>query len=461
VSAVSTDGTETTLLPRVAVVGRPNVGKSTLVNRILGRRAAITQELPGVTRDRVTYQAEWDGRHFEVIDTGGWEPHVQGLAASVVAQVERAIAEADLVLLVVDAQVGIAPEDDAMAERLRRAKVPVLLVANKIDDARAELELGRLWALGLGDPHPVSALHGRGSGDLLDDILARLPATPRADLAPRPPAVAIVGRPNVGKSSLLNRLAGGDVAIVDPTPGTTRDTVDSTVTHDGRSWRFVDTAGMRRSFAKAKGADYYALVRSYEAVDRADVAILVVEGPEGIAEQDQKVAVRAVEAGCALVVVANKWDLMDEETRRQFTVDMERKLHFVNWAPLLRTSARTGRGVDRIWGALGDVLEARAMRVPTAAINQWLETAVGRTPPPTVQGHSVKLRYATQARTEPPEIVVFSTARLSPSYQRYLEHDVRRTFGFEGTPVRLVVRVRKREPREPRVSEDRTRRGRG
>jgi GTP-binding protein len=444
--------------PRVAVVGRPNVGKSTLVNRMLGRRAAITQELPGVTRDRVAYEAEWDGRRFEVIDTGGWEPRVEGLAASVVAQAERAMAEADLVLLVVDAQVGVTREDAAMAERLRRAEVPVLLVANKVDDQRAELELGRLWSLGLGQPHPVSALHGRGSGDLLDEVLARLPAGPRADAAERPPAVAVVGRPNVGKSSLFNRLAGADMAIVDPTPGTTRDTVDTTVEHDGRRWRFVDTAGMRRAFAKAKGADYYALVRSYQAVDRADVAILVVEGPAGIAEQDQKVAVRAVEAGCALLVVANKWDLMDEDTRRQFTLDMERKLHFVDWAPLLRTSAKTGRGVDRIWPALDRVLQARSRRVPTAAVNQWLERAVAHTPPPTHQGRSVRLRYATQARTGPPEFVLFATARLSPSYLRYLENDLRRAFDFEGTPLRLVARVRKREPGE---RSDRGRRGRG
>ena len=305
-------------LPRVAVVGRPNVGKSTLVNRILGRRAAITQEVPGVTRDRVAYQAEWSGRRFELVDTGGWEPKAIGLQASVVAQAERAMAEADLLMFVVDATVGVTEEDAAVAARLRRGQVPVLLVANKVDSAAAEPLIADLWSLGLGEPVPVSSLHGRGSGDLLDAMLERLGNEAATDAEPDVPALAIVGRPNVGKSSLLNRLAGADLAIVDPTPGTTRDTVDSIVERDGRGYRLVDTAGMRRSFQQAEGADYFAFVRSLEAVDRADVALLVLEAPEGVAEQDQKVAVRAVEAGCGLVLLANKWDLMDDEARHQF-----------------------------------------------------------------------------------------------------------------------------------------------
>ncbi len=259
------------------------------------------------------------------------------------------------------------------------------------------------------------------------------------------PALAIVGRPNVGKSSLLNRLAGQDLAIVDPTPGTTRDTVDSIVERDGRSYRLVDTAGMRRSFQQAEGADYFAFVRSLEAVDRADVALLVLEAPQGVAEQDQKVAVRAVEAGCGLVLLANKWDLMDDEARRQFGVDLERKLYFVDWAPMLRVSARTGRGVEKIWGLVDKVLAERSRRIPTAALNQWLGQATERTPPPPVRGRSVKVRYATQARVDPPEVVLFTSGPLTPSYRRYLERDLRRTFGFEGTPVRLVVRVRTRE----------------
>ncbi|MFL6102988.1 MAG: ribosome biogenesis GTPase Der [Actinomycetes bacterium] len=435
----------TSRLPRVAVVGRPNVGKSTLVNRILGRRAAITQEMPGVTRDRVTYQADWAGRRFELVDTGGWEPKATGLQASVVAQAERAMADADLVLLVVDATVGVTEEDAAVAARLRRGRVPVILVANKVDSAAAEPQVAGLWSLGLGEPLPVSSLHGRGAGDLLDAVVERLGTATAAADEPQVPALAIVGRPNVGKSSLLNRLAGQDLAIVDPTPGTTRDTVDSIVERAGRSYRLVDTAGMRRSFQQAEGADYFAFVRSLEAVDRADVALLVLEAPLGVAEQDQKVAVRAVEAGCGLVLLANKWDLMDDEARHQFGVDLERKLYFVDWAPMLRVSARTGRGVEKVWGLVDRVLAERSRRIPTAALNQWLERATERTPPPPVRGRPVKVRYATQARVDPPEVVLFTSGQLSPSYRRYLEKDLRRTFGFEGTPVRLVVRVRTRE----------------
>jgi GTPase len=355
------------------------------------------------------------------------------------------MAEADLLLFVVDATVGVTEEDAAAAARLRRGRVPVLLVANKVDSEAVEAELGDLWSLGLGEPLPVSGLHGRGSGDLLDAIVERLGTGQAVAEEPPAPAVAIVGRPNVGKSSLLNRLAGEELAIVDPTPGTTRDTVDSTVTRDGRRYRLVDTAGMRRSFQRAEGADYYAFVRSLEAVDRADVALLVLDAPEGVAEQDQKVAVRAAEAGCALVLLANKWDLMDEEARRQFDLDLERKLYFVDWAPLLRVSARTGRGVEKVWGLVGGALAERDRRVPTAALNQWLGRATERTPPPPVRGRTVKVRYATQARVAPPELVLFATGQLAPSYRRYLERDLRRTFGFQGTPVRLVVRVRTRE----------------
>jgi GTP-binding protein len=435
-------------LPRVAVVGRPNVGKSTLVNRILGRRAAITESAPGVTRDRVPYEAEWSGRRFELVDTGGWEPRARGLAAQVVAQAERAMREAELVLFVVDATVGVTEEDAAVAAWLRRGRVPVLLVANKVDGPEQELVTGALWSLGLGEPQPVSSLHGRGAGELLDAIVERLGAERSDAEEPDLPALAIVGRPNVGKSSLLNRLAGAELAIVDETPGTTRDTVDSVVVHDGRGYRVVDTAGMRRSLARAAGADYFALVRSLEAVDRADLALLVLEAPEGVAEQDQKVAVRAVEAGCGLVLLANKWDLMDEDARRSFRADLEHRLWFVDWAPLLQVSARTGRGVARIWSQVDTALAERARRVPTAALNQWLADATGRTPPPSTRGRAVKVRYVTQARVNPPEFVFFATGALAPAYRRYLEHDLRRTFGFQGTPLRVVARTR--NPRRDR-----------
>src|SRR6266511_2622470 len=396
-------------LPRVAVVGRPNVGKSTLVNRILGRRAAITEAVPGVTRDMVPYEAEWSGRRFELVDTGGWEPRASGLAAQVVAQAERAMRAAELVLFVVDATVGVTEEDAAVSARLRRGGIPVLLVANKVDGPEQELAIGALWSLGLGEPQPVSSLHGRGAGELLDAVVARL---------------------------------GAELAIVAETPGTTRDTVDSVVVHDGRGYRVVDTAGMRRSLARAAGADYFALVRSMEAVDRADLALLVLEGPVGVAEQDQKVAARAVEAGCGLVLLANKWDLMDEDARRAFKADLEHRLWFVEWAPLLRVSARTGRGVDRIWRQVDTALAERARRVPTAALNQWLAAATGRTPPPPSRGRAVKVRYVTQARVDPPEFVFFASGPLTPAYRRFLEHDLRRTFGFQGTPLRVVGRSR-------------------
>src|SRR6266540_983219 len=391
-------------LARVAIVGRPNVGKSTLVNRILGRRAAITQETPGVTRDRVTYQAEWAGRAFELVDTGGWEPRAKGLQARVVAQAERAMAEADLLVFVVDATTGISPEDAAIAARLRRGEVPVLLVANKVDGPGLEPQIGAFWSRGLGEPLPVSSLHGRGSGDVLDAMVERLGPERRQAPDDDHPAVAIVGRPNVGKSSLLNRM---------------------------------------------EGADYFALVRSFQAVDRADVALLVLDAPAGVTEQDQKVAVRAVEAGAGVVLVANKWDLMDDEARERFDLDLERRLHFVDWAPLLRTAARTGRNVDKVWQHIDAVLAQRAQRVPTAALNRWLEEASGRTPPPPSRGRSVKIRYVTQARVNPPEFVFFTTGPLSPAYRRYLEHDLRRTFGFEGTPLRVVDRIRKREDARP------------
>src|SRR6266508_429604 len=371
-------------LARVAIVGRPNVGKSTLVNRILGRRAAITQETPGVTRDRVTYQAEWAGRAFELVDTGGWEPRAKGLQARVVAQAERAMAEADLLVFVVDATTGISPEDAAIAARLRRGEVPVLLVANKVDGPGLEPQIGGFWSLGLGEPLPVSSLHGRGSGDVLDAMVERLGPERRQAPDDDHPAVAIVGRPNVGKSSLLNRMAGAELAIVDPTPGTTRDTVAS-----------------------------------------------------------------VVEASAGVVLLANKWDLMDDAARERFDLDLERRLHFVDWAPLLRTAARTGRNVDKVWQHIDAVLAQRAQRVPTAALNRWLEEASGRTPPPPSRGRSVKIRYVTQARVNPPEFVFFTTGPLSPAYRRYLEHDLRRTFGFEGTPLRVVDRIRKREDARP------------
>jgi GTP-binding protein len=432
-------------LPVLAVVGRPNVGKSTLVNRILGRREAVVEDVPGVTRDRVAYDAIWNGRAFIVVDTGGWEPDARGLAARVAAQAEVAVDAADAVLLVVDATVGATDTDDAVARVLRRAGKPVVLAANKVDDERTEADAQGLWSLGLGEPHPVSAIHGRGSGDLLDAILAALPDAPadRDDDA-GPHRVALVGRPNVGKSSLLNRLAGEERAVVDAEAGTTRDPVDSLVELGGEVWRFVDTAGIRRRVREASGAEYYAHLRTEAAIDKAEVAVVLLDASEPITEQDQRVIGTAVEAGRALVVVLNKWDLVDEDRRLRLEKEIRRDLARVAWAPRVNVSARTGRAVDKLVPALHTALDGWAQRVPTAQLNAWLGEVVAATPPPVRGGKQPKVLFATQAATRPPRFVVFTSGFLEAGYRRFLERRLRERFGFEGTPVEISVRVREK-----------------
>jgi GTP-binding protein len=432
-------------LPVLAVVGRPNVGKSTLVNRILGRREAVVEDVPGVTRDRVAYDAIWNGRAFIVVDTGGWEPDARGLAARVAAQAEVAVDAADAVLLVVDATVGATDTDDAVARVLRRAGKPVVLAANKVDDERTEADAQGLWSLGLGEPHPVSAIHGRGSGDLLDAILAARPDAPadRDDDA-GPHRVALVGRPNVGKSSLLNRLAGEERAVVDAEAGTTRDPVDSLVELGGEVWRFVDTAGIRRRVREASGAEYYAHLRTEAAIDKAEVAVVLLDASEPITEQDQRVIGTAVEAGRALVVVLNKWDLVDEDRRLRLEKEIRRDLARVAWAPRVNVSARTGRAVDKLVPALHTALDGWAQRVPTAQLNAWLGEVVAATPPPVRGGKQPKVLFATQAATRPPRFVVFTSGFLEAGYRRFLERRLRERFGFEGTPVEISVRVREK-----------------
>ena len=313
-------------LPVLAVVGRPNVGKSTLVNRILGRREAVVQDVPGVTRDRVAYDAQWSGRRFTVVDTGGWEPDAKGFQARVAAQADHAMRTADAVLLVVDASVGATATDEAVARVLRRGGKPVVLAANKVDDERTEPEAASLWSLGLGEPYPVSALHGRGSGDLLDAILGALPEAPadRDDEETGPRRVALVGRPNVGKSSLLNRLTGEERAVVDPVAGTTIDPVDSLVEIGEETWRFVDTAGLRRRVAHASGAEYYASLRTAAAIEAAEVAVVLLDASEPISEQDQRVIGAVIEAGRALVIAFNKWDLVDADRRQRLDKEIDR-----------------------------------------------------------------------------------------------------------------------------------------
>ena len=434
--------------PVLAVVGRPNVGKSTLVNRILGRREAVVQDVPGVTRDRVAYDALWNGRRFTVVDTGGWMPDARGLQAAVTAQAEMAMHTADAVLLVVDTMVGATAAEEAVARTLRRAGTPVLLAATKVDDERAEADAAALWSLGLGEPHPVSGLHGRGTGDLLDAVLEVLPSSPRDDAdGGGPRRVALVGKPNVGKSSLLNRLVGEQRSVVHEVAGTTVDPVDSLVELDGQLWRLVDTAGLRKRVNTASGAEYYASLRTRGAIEAAEVAVVLVDAAEPISEQDQRVITSVVEAGRALVLAFNKWDLVDEDRRGALSRELERDLVRVPWAERVNVSALTGRAVRKLAPALRTALESWDRRVSTGQLNGWLSEVIAATPPPVRGGRQPKVLFATQAGIRPPTVVLFSTGFLEAGYRRFLERRFRETFGFRGSPVRISVRVRERKPR--------------
>jgi GTP-binding protein len=436
--------------PVLAVVGRPNVGKSTLVNRILGRREAVVQDKPGVTRDRVAYDALWNGRRFTVVDTGGWDPRAAGLGAAVTEQAELAMATADAVLLVVDATVGATSTDEAAAKVLRRSKAPVLLAANKVDDDRLLADTAALWSLGLGHPHPVSALHGRNSGDLLDAILAALPETPREVFGATggPRRVALVGKPNVGKSSLLNRLTGENRAVVDPVAGTTVDPVDSLVELDDDIWRFVDTAGLRKRVNTASGAEYYASLRTRAAIEAAEVAIVLLDASDPITEQDLRVLTMVVDAGRALVLAFNKWDLVDEDRRHQLAKELDRELIRIPWAERINVSALTGRSVRKLAPALRTALDSWDKRISTGQLNTWLAELIAATPPPVRSGRQPKVLFATQAQTRPPTLVLFTTGFLEAGYRRYLERKFRERFGFPGTPIRISIRVREKHPRK-------------
>ena len=432
--------------PVLAVVGRPNVGKSTLVNRILGSRQAVVQDVPGVTRDRVAYDANWRGRQFTLVDTGGWLARAQGLAAQVAEQAEIAVGLADAILFVVDARVGATDEDEAVARVLRRSGKPVVLAANKVDDAKSESDAQSLWSLGLGEPIMVSAMHGRGSGDMLDKALEALPEAPKEPIGETggPRRVALIGRPNVGKSSLLNKLAGEQRAVVDSVAGTTRDPVDELIELGGTTWRFVDTAGIRRRFRESQGADYYATLRTQSALDRAEVAVVLIDASETLTEQDLRILTMVTEAGRALVIAYNKWDLTDTERREYLNVEIERQLYHVRWAPRVNISAATGRHVERLVPAIEQALAGWEQRISTGQLNSWLNALIAATPPPMRGGKQPRVLFATQAGTKPPHFVLFTTGFLEETYRRFIERRLREDFGFAGTPVKLTMRLREK-----------------
>ena len=436
-------------LPVLAIVGRPNVGKSALVNRILGRREAVVEDTPGVTRDRVSYQAEWNGRKFTVVDTGGWEPDARGIDASVAAQAEVAIDLADAVLFVVDAMVGATSTDEHVVRLLRKTDKPVFLAANKVDDARHEPYAAELWNLGLGEPNPVSALHGRGVADLLDRLLAALPevsAVAKQEYG-GPRRVAIVGRPNVGKSSLLNKAAGEERVVVNELAGTTRDPVDEQVELGGRIWRFVDTAGIRRRVHLQQGADFYASLRTSTALEKAEVAVVVLDVSQPISEQDVRIIDLVLESGRALVLAFNKWDLLDDERRRYLEREIEQDLAHVSWAPRVNISARTGRHLEKLVPALELALDSWDTRIPTGKFNAFLAELTAAHPHPVRGGKQPRILFGTQATTRPPTFVVFTTGFLDAGYRRYIIRRLREVYGFEGSPVVLNMRVREKRKR--------------
>ena len=439
-------------MPVLAVVGRPNVGKSTLVNRILGRREAVVEDRPGVTRDRVAYDATWNGRAFTVVDTGGWEPDAKGMAARIAQQAEVAIDAADVVLLVVDARVGPTETEEAVVKVLRRSKKPVILAANMVDDMRFEADANDLWGLGLGEPHPVSALHGRGSGDLLDAIVNALPDPPEVsfdypDDGPR--RVALLGKPNVGKSSLLNRLAGTDRVVVDSVAGTTVDPVDEDIELGGVTWTFVDTAGIRKRAKEASGHEFFATLRTQSALDKAEVAVVLIEVNEPIAEQDIRIMQMVVDSGRAMIIGYNKWDLLDEDRRYYLDREIERDLVQFQWVPRVNISAKTGRHMERLVPALETALNSWDTRVPTGRLNAFLGEVVASHPHPVRGGKQPRILFATQASTRPPRFVVFASGFLEAGYRRFLERRLREEFGFEGSPIEVSVRVREKRHGKP------------
>ena len=436
-------------LPVLAIVGRPNVGKSALVNRILGRREAVVEDKPGVTRDRVSYKAEWAGRKFTLVDTGGWEPNAKGIDKSVAEQAEIAIEMADAVLFVVDATVGATSTDERVVRLLRASGKPVILVGNKIDDAHLDPEVAALWSLGLGEPMPVSALHGRGVADMLDRALEALPkvsGVAQIEVG-GPRRVALIGRPNVGKSSLLNKAVGAERAVVNDLAGTTRDPIDEQVTIAGKVWRFVDTAGIRKKKHMNQGADFYASLRTQAALERAEVAVVLFDVTQPISEADIRIVDMALESGRALVLAFNKWDELDDDRRRYLEREIEQQLAHVEWAPRVNISAKTGRHIEKLVPALEVALDSWDMRIQTGKFNAFLQELTMEFPHPVRGGKQPRILFGTQAAVRPPKFVLFTTGFLDEGYRRFIQRRLRETYGFEGTPIEIGMRVREKRKR--------------
>lgn len=433
--------------PVLAIVGRPNVGKSSFVNRILGRREAVVEDIPGVTRDRVSYPAQWAGRKITLVDTGGWDIDSKGIASRIAEQAEAAVELADAIVLVVDVRTGVTATDEHIVRMLRRTKKPVLLAANKVDSDKDLLSAAELWSLGMGEPHPISAMHGNGVADLLDEVLKILPEQSQIDQAMErggPRRVALVGRPNVGKSSLLNKIVGHKRVVVDNEAGTTRDPVDELVELGGRQWRFIDTAGIRKRSKNASGSEFYASLRTQTALERSEVAVVLLEASEVISDQDMKIIRNVIDAGRGLVVAFNKWDLLDDERRWNLEREIEREFGHISWAPRVNISAESGRHVERLVPAMETALESWENRIPTGKLNAFLAELVAANPHPLRGGKQPRILFGTQAGSRPPKFVLFTTGFLDPGYRRFIERRLREVFDFEGTPIEITMRIREK-----------------
>lgn len=437
--------------PIIAIVGRPNVGKSTLFNRITGERTAIVENTPGVTRDRLYRDAEWLDREFTVIDTGGIEfYHSNGIIEKKVnQQVGLAIEEADVIIFVVDGKSGITPDDEAAANMLRKSKKPVILAVNKIENFTDQTPVYEFYNLGLGDPIPVSAVHGMNTGDLLDAVVNCFQRNQESNLPPETIKIAVIGRPNVGKSSLVNKILGTERLIVSDIPGTTRDAIDSIFENDGKHYVIIDTAGMRKKSRIYEPTERYSIIRSLRAIDRSEIVLMLIDAVEGVTEQDKKIVGYAHEAGKGIILVVNKWDLIlkDDKTMNKYDKTMREELAFLHYAPILYISAFTGQRVNKILEIIDFVAEQQSLRIPTARLNEVIDEATMITPPPTDKGKRLKVLYATQVGVKPPKIILFvnEPELLHFSYKRYLENQIRKNFGFEGTPVWFMIRKRQKE----------------